>query len=134
MRVRIEGHTLPGRNPGDHRDVQVGIQVRREPAELVSADAEETSWVVEVTESYGSDVRDFHGPAVQGKRGERFIYLTWLEGPDAEMFRRAKLMLADAPEAESVTARVDLTDEKGLPRCARLRPPAVEWTIHRSVD
>ena len=43
------------------------------------------------------------------------------------MFGRAKLMLADAPEAAAVTARVHLTDERGLPRCARLRPPAVEW-------
>lgn len=129
MKIRIECHTLPGRNPGGHRDVQVGIQVRRDPAELVPADVESATWEVEVTESYGSDARDFHGPAVQGKRGERFIYLTWLEGPDATMFRRAKLMLDAAPEAASVTARVNLTDEAGLPRCARLRPPAVEWTV-----
>lgn len=129
MMIRIEGHTLPGRNPGEHRDVQVGIQVRREPAEVVPADVAEATWEVEVTESYGGDARDFHGPAVQGKHGERFIYLTWLEGPDATMFRRAKLMLADAPEAASVTARVNLTDEGGLPRCARLRPPAVEWVV-----
>lgn len=127
MRIRIEGHRLPGRNPGGHRDVQVGIQVRRDPAELVPADAESATWEVEVTESYGSDARDFHGPAVQGKHGERFIYLAWLEGPDATMFRRAKLMLDDAPEAAAVTAKVDLTDEAGLPRCARLRPPDVEW-------
>lgn len=127
MRIRIEGHHLPGRHPGGHRDVQVGIQVRREPTELVSADAESVTWTVEVTESYGADARDFHGPAVQGRRGERFVYLTWLEGPDAEMFRRAKLMLDEAPEGESVVARVDLTDELGLPRCARLREPAVEW-------
>lgn len=129
MRIRIEGHTLPGRHPGSHRDVQVGIQVRREPTDLVPADAGSATWEVEVTESYGADVRDFHGPAVQGKHGERFIYLTWLEGPDATVFRRAKLMLAGAPEAESATVRVELTDECGLPRCARLRPPAVEWTV-----
>jgi Family of unknown function (DUF5990) len=129
MRIRVEGHTLPGRNPGRHRDVQVGIQVGREPAEVVSADVEQATWEVEVRESYGSDARDFHGPVVQGKHGERFIYLTWLEGRDATMFRRAKLMLADAPEAESVTARVSLTDESGLPRCARLRPPAVQWSV-----
>ena len=127
MRLRIEGHTLLGRNPAQHRDVQVGIQVRREPAEVVSADVEHATWEVEVTESYAADVRDFHGPAVQGKLGERFVYLTGLEGPDATMFRRAKLMLDGAPEAPSVTARVDLTDDSGLPRCARLRPPAVEW-------
>ena len=77
--------------PGPHRDVQVGIQVRREPAEVVPADVEEATWEVEVSESYGSDARDFHGPAVQGKRGERFVYLTWLEGPDATMFRRLEL-------------------------------------------
>ena len=127
MKVRIEGHTLPGRNPGGHRDVQVGIQIRRDPAELVPADVEHATWEVEIAESYGESGRDFRGPAVQGKRGERFIYLTWLEGPDATMFRRAKLMLDGAPEAQEVTARVSLTDELGLPRCARLRAPAVEW-------
>lgn len=127
MKLRIEGRHLPGLHPGTHRDVQVGIQVRREPADLVPADAASATWDVEVTESYGADARDFHGPAVQGRRGERFVYLTWLEGPGATMFRRAKLMLADAPEADSVVATVDLTDEAGLPRCARLRPPAVAW-------
>lgn len=127
MRIRIEGHSLPGRNPGPHRDVQVGIQVRRVPTELVPGDAESATWDVEVAESHEDDPRDFHGPAVHGKRGERFIYLTWLEGSDATMFRRAKLMLADAPEAESVVATVHLTDDAGLPRCARLRAPALDW-------
>jgi Family of unknown function (DUF5990) len=45
------------------------------------------------------------------------------------MFRRAKLMLADLEpllaDAEQVIARVDLTDDCGGPRCARLRPPAL---------
>jgi hypothetical protein len=71
---------------------------------------------------------DFHGPVVQGKKGERFVYLTWgtLEGDSFSMFRRAKLMLADLPDdADEVIADVDLTDESGMPRCARLRPPAI---------
>jgi hypothetical protein len=128
MRIRIEGHTLPGRSPGGHSDVQVGLQLRRDPVEVVPADVAHVVWEVDVSESYAAGDRDFQGPFVQGKRGERFIYLTWLEGPDATMFRRAKLMLADAPEASSVTARVQLTDEWGLPRCARLSHPAVEWS------
>jgi len=42
------------------------------------------------------------------------------------MFRRAKLMLSDLPPlAEKVDVDVDLTDEHGMPRCARLRPPAI---------
>lgn len=129
MRIRIEGHHLPGRNPGTHRDVQVGVQIRKEPSDVVWADVSDATWEIEVTESYGADVRDFHGPAVQGRRGERFVYVTWLEGPDAVMFRRAKLMLGEAPEGDRVVARVDLTDELGLPRCARLRSPAVEWSL-----
>ncbi len=84
---------------------------------------------VEVVERDGQ--RDFRGPAVQGKRGERFVYLTWGEVRDGtfSMFRRAKLMLDDVPDpaAESVVARVDLTDESGMPRCARLKSPALEW-------
>ena len=46
------------------------------------------------------------------------------------MFRRAKLMLDEMPDAaaDEVVVRVHLTDGSGLPRCARLRPPAVGWT------
>ena len=48
------------------------------------------------------------------------------------MFRRAKLMLDEVPalvgEQGAVTARVHLTDDCGMPRCARLRPPALEWS------
>ena len=47
------------------------------------------------------------------------------------MFRRAKLMLADlepliTTAAERITATIDLTDDCGGPRCARLRPPALQ--------
>lgn len=37
MRIRIEDHHLPGRLPGPHRDVQVGIRVRTDPSDLVWA-------------------------------------------------------------------------------------------------
>ncbi len=42
------------------------------------------------------------------------------------MFRRAKLMLDDLPlGAEEVRVNVHLTDEAGMPRCARLKPGAL---------
>jgi hypothetical protein len=42
------------------------------------------------------------------------------------MFRRANLMLADLPaDADEVAVDADLTDKRGMPRCARLRPPAL---------
>ncbi len=126
----LDGHHLPGLRCGSHADVHVGVQLGREPAHLVPGDAEHARWELEI-EVVPGEVRDFRGPAVQGRRGARFVYLTWGEGggTDFAMFRRAKLMLDDLPDVEApeVRARLHLTDECGLPRCARLRPPAVEW-------
>jgi hypothetical protein len=52
------------------------------------------------------------------------------------MFRRAKLVLADigaeivaaAEQSGELTARLGLTDARGHPVCARIKPPAVEWS------
>jgi hypothetical protein len=131
VRLVIEGHHLPGRSCGTHDDIHVGVQVRRVPADLVAADVESATWEVEIDVVDRDGEPDFRGPAVQGRPGERFVYLTWGEGSRETftMFRRAKLMLSDVPDPAEpvVTARVDLTDEAGMPRCARLRPPALSW-------
>ncbi len=123
MRLVIRGHHLPGRSCGPYRNVHVGVQVGRDPEDLVPGDAREATWVVEVRRVDG----DFRGPAVQGRKGDRFVYLTWgtMTGGTFSMFRRAKLRLADLPEGDDVAVDVDLTDEKGMPRCARLTPPAL---------
>jgi hypothetical protein len=131
MLLVIEGHHLPGRTCGSYDDIHVGLQVRRDPAELVPGDATSARWQADVDVLDKDGAVDFRGPAVQGRRGERFVYLTWGELRDETftMFRRAKLMLADVPDPRrgSVTARVHLTDKHGMPRCARLRPPALSW-------
>ena len=52
------------------------------------------------------------------------------------MFRRAKLMLDGVPpdvlrravETGTLNGRIGLTDEKGNPSCAAMRPPLIEWT------
>jgi hypothetical protein len=125
MRLVIRGHDLPGRKCGPYNDVHVGLQVGREPADLVPGDdAGEATWITEIR----TDGTDFRGPAVQGRKGDRFIYLTWgtLTNGMFTMFRRAKLMLADLPKGlDVVTVDVHLTDETGMPRCARLNAPAV---------
>jgi hypothetical protein len=124
MRLVIRGHHLPGLRCGPYDDVHVGLQVRRDPEGLVPGDADRAEWVADIRTGDG----DFRGPAVQGRRGERFVYLTWGTYTDGvfTMFRRAKLMLADLPpEAEEVTVEVHLTDERGMPRCARLAEPAI---------
>jgi len=147
MRVVIEGRDLPGAEFCDADgsrlgEVHVGIQIRRDPCDLVRGDAESARWELDVSVVAGDDGDvDFRGPAVQGRRGDRFLYLTWgsVDGDGAfDMFRRAKLMLSRIdPElvlaAESggrpLVARVVLTDEYGGPRCARVDPPALEWSL-----
>ena len=82
---------------------------------------------------------DYRGPWVQGKRGDRFLYLCW--GHDSvhgfEGFRRAKLMLGVLDPAEmasaagdaTLEARLPLLDARGGPVCAAVRPPAIRWTL-----
>jgi len=145
MQVIITGVNLPGcvfchPDGSPLENVHVGVQLRRDPAQLVRADATEARWELDVDVVDKDGLLDFRGPAVQGKRGERFIYLTW-GNVDAtngfEMFRRAKLMLdrIDPELMESaardgrLAATVDLTDDRGGPRCARVDPPALEWSV-----
>jgi len=143
MLLHIRGYHLPGRvwqgRDEHHANVHVGIQLGKEPHELVPGDAATSSWTIPLEVATREDGLDFRGPAVQGRRGARFVYLTWGDvGDDGyfAMFRRAKLMLADLEpfvgNTESVIARVDLTDERGGPQCARLRPPAL--TLQASAD
>jgi hypothetical protein len=130
MRVVINGHKLPGRQCGRYRDVHVALQVGSRPEGLVPGDANHARWEADVRVVDLDDERDFRGPAVHGRRGERFLYLTWgeFDGHEFAMFRRAKLMLADVPVADEVVAEVDLTDEQGLPCCARLHDPVIRWS------
>ncbi|HZZ49475.1 MAG TPA: DUF5990 family protein [Pseudonocardia sp.] len=135
MWLEIRGHHLPGRSWENHPNVHVGIQLGREPASLVAGDETSATWSTEIRVHDRGDDLDFAGPAVQGRPGDRFVYLSWGNVADDgsfTMFRRAKLMLADVVSAlpslngdSLVVATVDLTDERGGPRCARLRPPAL---------
>src|SRR3954454_14684759 len=106
MEIVIRGHNLPGkmfRNAGvPIHNVHVALQVRDAPEGLVAGDANSAEWRVELRVSVNDDGSyDFKGPAAHGKRGERFIYLTWgdvnvnakSEAAGFAMFRRAKLML-----------------------------------------
>lgn len=144
MRLVVVGTDLPGRSfcePDGSRlaDVHVAVQVRTEPVGWVPGDATEGRWHLDITTVIDGDGNvDFHGRAVHGKRGERFIYLTWgnaCTGGTFHMFRRAKLMLGRIDETVMAAAlhadvpliaTVRLTDERGGPRCARVDP---QWSV-----
>jgi hypothetical protein len=147
MRVVIEGFELPGRrfcepDGSSLTNVHVGVQVRSDPSELVRGDASEARWELDVKVDEQPDGSfDFRGPAVHGRRGDRFLYLTWGNVDDDggfHMFRRAKLMLDRIdPELVATAERqtlalvgtIRLTDQRGGPRCARVDPPNLTWAI-----
>ena len=145
MRVVIEGFDLPGaqfcdRDGAVFDGVHVGVQVGREPFDLVSGDAASARWQLDVDVVRGPHGElDFRGPAVHGRRGDRFLYLTWGRVHDGsfDMFRRAKLMLhavdpqlvASAAAGRSLVGTVRLTDDLGGPRCARVDEPDLVWRV-----
>lgn len=146
MRIRIEGHDLPGRRVGAAadelrlREVHVGVQRKAEVVSRVPASADGAVWDLEVAGREVDGLLDVGGPFVHGRPGARFLYLSWgsVDGARFAMFRRAKLMFGDIPaellrEAYEgggvLVGSLGLTDECGEPKCARVRPPDIVWTL-----
>jgi hypothetical protein len=148
MLIRIEARDLPGRScgpsperPGEHHGIEVGVQRKSRPGELmgqVSADVESVVWELEAT-PVASEVPDFRGPYISGPPEGRFIYLSWgvVEEPGRfQMFRRAKIIfdgipadvMAAAQASGVLVGRLGLTDPKGNATCGAVRPPLIEWT------
>ena len=141
LRIRIVGTNMPGRIFGEHRHIHVGVQCRKEAVDFTPGDAAEATFEfdVDVLRDDGGNW-DFRGPYVHGPRGERFIYLVWADlppGSGGAMFRRAKLhlscleagLISRAVEpGRELTATLGLTDGKGGPRCASVRPPGISWS------
>jgi hypothetical protein len=148
VQIRIEGSDLPGRSCGPSPDfpgyenIHVGVQRRNRPGDLLAVcpgDAPSAMWSLDCDIVRTPAGVDFKGPYIQGRPHERFIYLSWgtvdRDGTFT-MFRRAKLWLdaidpvaIDAAcQSGQLIARLGLTDAKGHPLCAAVRPPRVEWT------
>ena len=111
----------------------VGVQRGRVAEQFVPGDAAEAVFDLSLTPVGPGEAR---GPFVQGRRGERFLYLVWASGAERTMFRRLKLMLADVPPevweaaqqpGRRLEAHLGLTDARGGPLCARVVPPRVTW-------
>ncbi|WP_432112489.1 DUF5990 family protein [Streptomyces sp. YPW6] len=148
MQIHIEASALPGRAcvpdgdlPG-YENIHVGVQRKDRPGELLGlrpGDAPSASWVLDCTATVTEDGVEVSGPYVQNRLGGRFVYLSWGTVDDAgvfTMFRRAKLMFSDiepdvlaaAARSGQLTGRLGLTDPRGRPLCARVRPPQITWS------
>jgi len=143
----------PDRDLNVHRNVHVALTGRSKarPAltvspgpglaiEPVPGDAEAARWQFTVTVRRDDEGYDFTGPFVRGARDDCNLGLVWGDVPGdgtLRLFRGAKLRLIDVPPgviAEAMrpghllVARVRLTDAKGNPVCARLRPSNLAWS------
>jgi hypothetical protein len=148
MRIRIEGENLPGRAGAPQAEalrlagVLVGVQRRTEVVDRVPVHEERAVWRLEVDTRDVDGFIDVGGPWVHGRPGARFLYLSWGATGTGEfaMFRRAKLLFGDIPgdllraaaAGDGVlVGRLGLTGPDGGPRCARVRPPDITWTLDR---
>lgn len=128
--------------------MHVAIQRRNRPDELLGltpGDAPSASWTISCDAVPVASGFDLQGPYIQGRPGARFIYLSWGSVDDANefrLFRRAKPWLDGVP-AEVLTravaqgllvGRLSLTDRKGNPLCAAVRPPLIIWTPEPAND
>jgi hypothetical protein len=125
-----------------YENIHVGMGRGDAMVGLIPGDAPSARWQIDVTVR----VRDlggvgFGGPLVKRKRGERFLYLSWgTVAPDGTftLFRAAKLWLSDVPPSvvpealrpgRRLVGSLGLTDCKGYPRCASVRPPDIIWSV-----
>jgi hypothetical protein len=149
--VQVNGRNLPGAScgppPGSlepYTNVHVSLGPWGAPQGLVRGDAPSATWRVEVRPVELADgTIDLRGPTVSGRRGERCLYLNWGtvdEDGRFHLFRRGKVLLGEIGShlvREAVEAgaelhcTIDLTDARGNPVCARLRPPAIGWSVVR---
>jgi hypothetical protein len=146
VRIRIEGHDLPGARPGAAADalrfgnVHVGVQRKSEVVQRVPVAAASALWEFEISSRDVDGLLDVGGPWVHGRPGARFLYLSWgsVDGESFAMFRRAKLMFGDVPtellraahDGDAVlTGALGMTDHLGQPVCARVTPPAITWEL-----
>jgi hypothetical protein len=149
VHILIEGSDLPGaacgpspEAPGGYHNIHVGVQRRNRPDDLlglVPGDAPSATWTLDCTVVRSPSGLDIKGPYIQGPPGGRFIYLCWGtvdEGSGFKLFRRAKLQLDAVPtpvidralELGMLVGQLGLTDRKGNPVCAAVRPPAIRWS------
>lgn len=126
---------------GPEHHIEFGLQAKGGEVDPVPATSTTTfEFQIEVTSAAGGAV-DFRGDFVNGRRGDRFVYLSWGAANETEpfvMFARAKIKLSDIPAELLDTAlgdgivlecRLAATNEKGQPASGTIKPPALSWTL-----
>lgn len=124
-----------------HHTVSFGLQVGRDVVEPVPAISTTTfDATFDVVHDAGAPP-DFRGHHVHGRKGDRFLYLSWGVPDGTEpfvMFARAKIELAGIPtdvlddvieHGGVLVAELRATNQRGQPATGSVRP--VDWSVER---
>lgn len=127
----------------DQHGLMFGLQEKGGDVDAVPATATATFETRVTVVGLGEGSTDFKGPHVHGKKGDRFLYVSWGADDGVQpfvMFARAKLKLADIPsevldkagttKGVVLRCRFQATNTKGQPASGSIRPPAVAWSVH----
>ena len=137
--IQLHCSNFPGRVFGFCRDVHLGVQRGDETIWETPGDATSCTFGVPVQVGENKDGSpNFLGPFVHGPVGGRFLYLVWFNkiGGQKMGFRRAKINLQHLDWAavnaailtqKSIEVALTLTDKKGGPVCATLKPEHINW-------
>jgi hypothetical protein len=121
--------------------LRLGIQRGTVVIDDVLGEGDEIPFSFSVTVRPRQGGIDFGGPFVQGRPGERFVYLCWGTRDEAggwEMERRAKIPLVGITPAQAETAgrtgqpieaALEMTDARGRPVCASYPPDRIAWRV-----
>ena len=122
-------------------DIRATLQTKDGHETGTSAANNSLKWTTEIIAKTAADGSlDFSGPAVHGKRGERFFYLSWSgeRAGQRAMFRRMKIHLRTVTEAQiayaaksggTLVARVHAVAKDGGPACASVPLLGDGWKV-----
>ena len=139
--IRLIAVDPPGDCYGDSHPILFGIQRLHDAEQVVRANAT-TVFDLGADLISAPDGHDVRGHYVHGRKGDRFLYLTW-GSPEGElpfvMFARAKLKFSDVPSelvgraladrSLALTCLMQATNEKGHPASGSIRPPRLSWSV-----
>lgn len=134
----LECIDLPDHRVLEYNDLRLGIQERKEVKQDVACSVRQARFMFTLEVEIEGGTARFRGPVVQGTPDDQFIYLVWGER-DGEAWvtsRRVKVPLSSI-EIERITRaietnqpvamRIVMTNNKGEPIAASLKPDQIEW-------
>lgn len=133
-------YNLPGTEFDGKTEARLGIQQGNNVIEDVPADSENVVFTISLRVILNAQTEQFdlRGPFVQGKAGERFVYLVWgqRDGANWTTLRRAKFylrcinserLIPALDSGQPISVRLNMTDAKGKPLTASIHEPSFQF-------